>query len=139
MKALSIGIAAALLAISIVAPASAQSDRQPLTPCLINTAAVVICSNTQAGNGTAGAGVILGAVNNSLVAQTATVSCFSNASGAASGPIVASIPPLGAGVAFTFPAGGRAYQLGLVCLASAAPTAAAPGNGIEIYVYPGPR
>lgn len=140
MKTTLVAVAAAImLAACFNAPVSAQAVLQGVQPCLINTAATFVCSNGPAGNGTPSAGILLGYVNNSTSAQSVTVNCYANASGVASGPIVATIPPLAAGAGFLYPGGGRSYPLGLTCVASGAPTAAAAGNGIEIYTYPGPR
>jgi hypothetical protein len=109
--------------------ASAQAREQAVTPCLLTTTAATICKGS--GQGVNTPGVLLGFVNNSATAQTATVTCYANASGAASGQVMATVPALSVNAVIVYPGGGRVFQQGLVCQASAAPT----GAGIEVYVY----
>ena len=118
---------AATVAISLCFTRPAYADlSQPVAPCQLTNTAPTVCPTARSTSG-----VLFGVVNNSLTAQIATVTCYSNANGQASGPVIASIGALGIGQVVSWPPGGRAYPLQLVCQASAAIT----GTAIEIYVY----
>ena len=88
----------------------------------VTTAAATPCPGT---NGPAV--YLIGVVNNSLQAQTATLLVYDNAS-AASGNVIASIGPLGISQVITFPGPGIPLANGATAIASAAPN----GSGISI-------
>jgi hypothetical protein len=117
MRALVVVTIAALLALL---PDCVKADPPALTPCLLATSSVTVCKY--------GPGVFYGVVNNALSAQTATVSCYDNAS-AASGSTVAAVGALGVTQVIQWPAGGKKFTNGLTCQASATPTT----PGVEIY------
>jgi hypothetical protein len=70
---------------------------------------------------------LIGVVNNSLSAQTATILVYDNAS-AASGAVAASIGPLGISQVITFPGPGIPLANGATAIASAAPN----GAGVQV-------
>lgn len=112
--------------------ASAQQDSSVLTgaqykTCSIVDATVTICKNN-------GAAHILGFYNDTLSAQTVTVTCYDNIS-AASGTIVLSIgQPLGISQSSWFNEPGKKTTVGLTCQASGALAGIlGTGNAIEVF------
>lgn len=133
MKRVRLALASLLAAAAIgfAAPASAAvSIPYPYTVCSITTTAATTCTVPGASASTPQqASVIIGFVNNSTTAQTATVTCYDN-SISASGAVAASIGPLGVSQVITWPPPGRPLFFGLTCQASATPV----GAGIEVYI-----
>lgn len=91
----------------------------PWASCLLTDSTAVTCKGS--------AGQIVGVVNNSLSSQTATVTCYDNAS-AASGTVAWNVGPLGVSQQIIFPAPGRPTSNGITCKATATPT----GGNIEV-------
>ena len=124
---------AAVLLAALVAllPASASAGEYPTGVqatyfvCTLTTAAATPCLVPANGGPTS---VLAGVANNSLTAQTATVTCYDNPT-AANGPVAASIAALGATQIISWPLPGRPLVNGLTCQASGVPS----GAGIEIY------
>ncbi|GAC1583991.1 MAG: hypothetical protein NVS3B7_19360 [Candidatus Elarobacter sp.] len=93
--------------------------------CTLTTTAATVCN----GPGGTAARFLIGFYNNSINAQTATVTCNDNAT-TNTGPIAASEAAFGASQEVLKPPPGRPLVNGLVCTASTLPV----GAGIEVYV-----
>jgi hypothetical protein len=115
-------------------PAFAQNNAgeafNGITPCVINSAAPIVCPAKSVLGG-----VLLGVVNNSFNATTTTVTCYSNSTGAASGPKILELPLLGPLQILFWPAQGQSFPLQMVCQASGTPSSDGGETGIDIYVY----
>lgn len=107
-----------------VSIAAGGTTAAALATCLITTAIATVCKSAVGGNATQ----LVGFYNNAPTAQTATITCFDNATIASGSPFF--VGALGISQVITMPSPGRTQANGVVCLASAAPT----GNGIEVYV-----
>lgn len=111
-----------LCSVVALAPVAVLADIQPWNSCAITTNAATVCKTTF--------GVYGGISNNANVAQTATITCYDNAS-AASGTAIDTEAALGASQVVMRPAPGIKFANGITCLASATPT----GNGFVVYFY----
>lgn len=143
MKFLASLIATIVLAIGPCAPAPVMASggaalEQPLIPCLINSSLPTVCKGSP--------GVMLGWVNNDLLAQSVTVTCYAYQSNLPANStiagfsstgltVIATEGQLGIGQVVPYPGGGKSFSLGMVCVPSGAPATAGPGTGIEVYVY----
>ena len=118
-------------ALAALIPSAASAGEYPTEVqatyfvCALTTAAATPCLVPANGGPTS---VLAGVANNSLTAQTVTVTCYDNAT-TASGPVAASIAALGATQIISWPLPGRPLVNGLTCQASGVPN----GAGIEVY------
>jgi hypothetical protein len=127
---LALALACACGGSAIAAPVSFPiSSAPPAIPCVITVATAVVCNGVPRGSTTPPPlSVIAWVYNNSLAAQTVSLTCYDNAT-TASGHGYA-IPPLAAGQVFIFGPPGISLLNGGTCLATGVPS-----GEIDVFGY----
>ncbi len=124
-KVLAATLAFCIGSVGVVSAQALPTPQPAYKICKVTTTTATICTGL---NGIP-AQFILGFVNNSASSQSATLTCYDNAT-AASGYIVETVAPLGATQVINMVLPGLPLTNGLTCQASAAIT----GDSIEVLI-----